>query len=92
MESELSYNTQIFDKDIETMENPKITETLLKELGFKPYWNNALDMYVFKLEDVTVYDTVHGFKYDRTGTIIETLSDLQKEVTDEWGEPLETEY
>lgn len=70
-------------------ENPKLNNKLLKSLGFTEQWSNSLDMYVYQKEDVVVYETMDGYKYDHTGTILITLDDLQDAVFDEYGEYLE---
>lgn len=49
-------------------------------------------MYVYQFEDVIVYETLGGYKYSNTGTIVNNIEELQKEIIKEFGEPLEIEY
>ncbi len=85
--TELHYNTPTYND--KHMDNQKLSNSFLKSIGFTAQWSNSLDMYVYKKEDVVVYETIGGYMYDHSGVIMYTLVDLQREVEEEWGEPLE---
>jgi hypothetical protein len=64
----------------------KLTPINLAELGYKLEYNESINKFFYQKEDVTIYDTIDGFKYQNTSIIINDLSHLNQLIIDEYGE------
>lgn len=64
----------------------KLTPINLTELGYKLEYNESTNQFFYQKEDVTIYDTISGFKYQNTGIIINDLEHLNQLIIDEYGE------
>jgi len=85
--TESDYNQPPFKNPVR--ENPILTNKLIKSMGFTEQWSNSLDMYVYQLNDIVIYESFGAYRYDHTGTILVTLEDLQDAVYEEYCEYLE---
>jgi hypothetical protein len=64
----------------------KLNPINLTELGYKLEYNESINKFFYQKEDVTIYDTIDGFKYQNTGIIINDLEHLNQLIIDEYGE------